>query len=146
MKWTFDTGKEQVLRPGLYPIQLRAQRQEVEQPPVFDYDDLMERVGNDQHLLAEIIAMFQSDAPEKLTELEVALSRHDSVAFEHAAHALKGMILNFSAGLAAQTAFSLELLGRANRWMNADELLAKLREQIEDLNMGLDRLITKEAS
>ena len=146
MKWTFEAGKEQALRPGLYPIQLRAHRQEVEQPPVFDYDDLMERVGDDQHLLAEIVAMFQSDAPEKLAELEVAMARHDSIAFEHAAHALKGMILNFSAKLAAQTAFSLELLGRSNSWMNADELLAKLREQIEDLNMGLDRLIATEAS
>jgi HPt (histidine-containing phosphotransfer) domain-containing protein len=146
MKWVFETGKEQTLIPSVYPIQSSNGRSSNERSGAFDLQDLMERVNYDQDLLETIVMMFECDAPAKLSELEIALASHDSLAFEHAAHAIKGMLLNFSARDAADTAFALELLGHSNRWTKAAEWLGNLRQQVDELDIWLNRLLERQAS
>jgi HPt (histidine-containing phosphotransfer) domain-containing protein len=146
MKWQFQTETHQSLVPGLHPTRTISYRDQVEDAPVFDYDELMERVGHDEQLLCEIIALFHEDAPARIVELEAALSRLDCVAFERAAHALKGMLSNFAAQPATETAYTLEIMGHSHRWMNANQLLSKLEQQIEDLNRSLRGLQRKVVS
>lgn len=146
MKWVFETAKEQALVQNVYPIQSRISHSFPESGGAFDLQDLMERVSYDQDLLATIVMMFECEAPPKLAELEVALVRHDCRAFEHAAHAIKGMLLNFSAHDASDIAYALELLGRSNNWTNAAELLSRLHEQVDALNLSLNRLLERQAS
>jgi HPt (histidine-containing phosphotransfer) domain-containing protein len=147
MKWNFETEKQQALTPGLYPVQLNQTRlRDAEEPPIFDPCELMDRVGHDRQLLGEIIELFQEDAPLRAVELETALTRLDSVAFERAAHALKGMLMNFAATPAVETAYALETMGHSHRWMNADVLVTKLEAQIAELNQALNLFEWRHAS
>ena|SRR5579863_6049127 len=146
MKWQFQTDTQQSLVPGLHPTRPVAYQDWVEVAPVFDYDELMERVGHDEQLLDEIIALFHEDAPARVAELESALARLDCVAFERSAHALKGMLSNFSAQPAVETASVLETMGHSHRWMNANQMLSKLEQQIDELNRSLRGLQRKVAS
>src|SRR3954470_15204592 len=106
MKQQVETGKEQMLAPGLYRELPRSYRPQY--VPVLIQEELMERVGNDFQLLAEITVLFQEDAPIRVAELQTSLGRLDSDGFERAAHALKGMISNFTTGPAFETACALE--------------------------------------
>jgi hypothetical protein len=121
MKWVFETGKEQTLIPSVYPIQSSNGRSSNERSGAFDLQDLMERVHYDQDLLETIVMMFECDA-------------------------IKGMLLNFSARDAADTAFALELLGHSNRWTKAAEWLGNLRQQVDELDIWLNRLLERQAS
>jgi HPt (histidine-containing phosphotransfer) domain-containing protein len=141
MKWQFESGKEQMLTLDVYPVPMRTPDR-----VVLNLDELMMRVGYDQQLLAEIICLFQEDAPLRMTEMEAALAGFDSVGFEHAAHAIKGMLSSFAATQAADTAYTLENLGHSKRWVNASHLVSSLEQQVAELSQHLQELVCREPS
>jgi HPt (histidine-containing phosphotransfer) domain-containing protein len=146
MKSQFEIGKAQVLVPGLYPVNLGDREQDGSQAQPFNQAELLERVGNDLQLLAEISLMFQEDAYARVVQMESALAALDSTGLERAAHSLKGMLLNFGAASAVETALALENLGHSHRWDGSDRLLSTLALQVDQLNLCLDRFMKTVAS
>ena len=73
-----------------------------------DRDSLLERVEGDQELLAEMVHLFEEDAPKLLAAMREALQRRDMAVLERAAHSLKGAAGNLSAKAAAAAASQLE--------------------------------------
>jgi len=73
-----------------------------------DRASLLERVEGDQELLAEMVHLFEEDAPKLLAAMRDALHRCDMVVLERAAHSLKGAAGNLSAKAAAAAASQLE--------------------------------------
>ena len=73
-----------------------------------DRASLLERVEGDQELLAEMVHLFEEDAPKLLAAMREALQRRDMAVLERAAHSLKGAAGNLSAKAAAAAASQLE--------------------------------------
>jgi HPt (histidine-containing phosphotransfer) domain-containing protein len=114
-------------------------------PAVCDMSEVMDRVGHDHLLLIEITNLLEQDASVRIAELRMALSWFDVRAFEQAAHALKGMLANFAAKAAFDTASALEEIGRSRRWMNAGRLITQLEHQVKELIEKLNRFEMEKA-
>jgi two-component system, sensor histidine kinase and response regulator len=112
-----------------------------------DRGALLQRVGGDEGLLAELATVFRADAARLLEEIATALERGDARAVERAAHTLKGSVRFFGAGSAAEEALRLERMGRSGDLDGGREALARLTAASERLLAALpvgegDRLET----
>jgi len=82
--------------------------------PLFDVDALMENVGGDKEMLAEVIRLCrEGDAPRVLADLGASLRAGAVESVGKAAHALKGMVGAFNASDAWASAKRLEMAARA---------------------------------
>jgi HPt (histidine-containing phosphotransfer) domain-containing protein len=104
----------------------------------FDAKALMENLGDDKSMLAEVVRLCRNtDAPRLLKDLADALAAGNCVAAGRAAHGLKGMVGAFNATTAWNLAKHLETSAREERLevllADADEFVRSLRALIEDL-------------
>lgn len=102
-------------------------------PPVFDYDDFMERMDGDGALLKEVIEIFLEDAPALLSALGSAVRRMDAAAMENAAHTLKGAAANISAKGIQQLSGAMQELVRKGQIAEAAGLMDDMEAQYADL-------------
>ena len=107
-------------------------------PPLFDEEALMESVGSDKAVLAEVVQLCRdSDAPRLLADLGSSIFVGDTVAAAKAAHGLKGMVGAFNATEAWALAKYLELKAKEGRKdglrEDADKFVAALRALLETL-------------
>jgi two-component system sensor histidine kinase/response regulator len=98
---------------------------------------LLDRLGGDTELLREVVEVFLSDCPARLSNVRDAIARRDSTALARAAHSLKGSVANFAADPAVAAAQRLELMGRTGDWAEVDQVLADLETEIENLTSTL---------
>jgi HPt (histidine-containing phosphotransfer) domain-containing protein len=96
---------------------------------------VLERVGGDRELLAEISRLFVDDAPRHLEKIREALAARDGEALRRAAHGLKGAAANFDAEGVVQASRALEEMGRTGEF-DAHEATW------QTLNVETDRLIS----
>jgi len=108
---------------------------------VLDREEVLERVGQDAELLEELVMLFHEDVPLRFAELKKALDQLDCPSFEKAAHALKGMLSNFTTGPAYTNAALLENLGRSCVWTDVTALSSELEIQIQQLEKALRGLV-----
>jgi HPt (histidine-containing phosphotransfer) domain-containing protein len=64
---------------------------------VFDYPQVLDRVGGDIGLLAEVITLFLEDGPQLMSDIRHACAAGDPQALYRLAHTLKGSAANFDA-------------------------------------------------
>ncbi len=114
-------------------------------PQPFDRRTLLTAFDNDWGFLKEAVGLFISDFPAMLTGIQDAIKSKDSLKLRQTAHALKGMVGNFQAKKAAETAFILEEKGRIGDFENADNVYAKLKQEMFNLEQALIDL-TKEGN
>ena len=98
-----------------------------------DRKSLLERVEGDQALLAEMIHLFQEDAPRLLASMRTALQAGDLGAMERSAHSLKGAASNLSALRAAAGALRVEDAAGNRHAEFARSSLADLERVVENL-------------
>jgi HPt (histidine-containing phosphotransfer) domain-containing protein len=96
----------------------------------------LDRVGGDEELLREVLQLFLSEYPNLFDDVQRAVEQSNASSLERAAHTLKGSLSTIGAEFAAQTALSLELMGRTGQLDGASE-------QLGNLNMALTRLATE---
>jgi HPt (histidine-containing phosphotransfer) domain-containing protein len=96
----------------------------------------LDRVGGDEELLREVLELFLSEYPNLLEDVQRAVQQSNAKSLERAAHTLKGSLSTIGAEIAAQTALSLELMGRTGQLDGACE-------QLGNLDMALRRLATE---
>lgn len=89
----------------------------------FDRAAVLDNLGGDESLLAEIGGIFIAEWPGNLARLRAALAAGDAEGLRRAAHSVKGSVANFSADHAVQAARELEYAGRDNRLAEAPQLL-----------------------
>jgi signal transduction histidine kinase/DNA-binding response OmpR family regulator/HPt (histidine-containing phosphotransfer) domain-containing protein len=77
-----------------------------------DWSAVLKRIGGDERLLRELVAVFRLDAPRLVTELAAALDEGDAPRLDRAAHSLKGMLGFFQLETATAAAAALELTAR----------------------------------
>ncbi len=106
--------------------------------PLFDSAALMENLGDDKSMLAEVVILCrENDTPRLLADLAQAVQGGNADACAKAAHALKGMVGAFNASDAWAAAKLLEMTARAGKVEaleeEATEFVRTLRALLVDL-------------
>jgi HPt (histidine-containing phosphotransfer) domain-containing protein len=100
--------------------------------------ELLDRVENDEDLLAELLALLQEDLPGSREALQTAIEGGDLGEIERAAHRLKGMLANLSAKRTASLAAEIESVARAGNAQRIPELVSTFDPQITAFSAALD--------
>ena len=85
----------------------------------FDEPDALARVGGDEGLLRELVAVFVAEVPGWLAELEVATTAGDGVGLHRVAHTIKGAADTCGVRGGFDAAFAVERLARAEAFDRA---------------------------
>lgn len=91
---------------------------------------VLERVGGDRALLAELAKLFHETCPGQLGKLREAIAAGDFLRVEQISRSLRGGLLNLGAGLASQFAAHLEEMGRRETLTGAGAECAALTREI----------------
>jgi two-component system sensor histidine kinase/response regulator len=100
----------------------------------FDVEEMRQRLGDDDELIADVIHMFIEDCPGTVKAIAAALDVADAARVRALAHALKGSASTLSAHGVADAAHALESLGAS------DDVVAA-RAHLPSLVAEVDRLI-----
>jgi CheY-like chemotaxis protein len=106
-------------------------------------DGLIRSFENDQQLFQELVEIFLNDFPQMLSTLRDSLMSADAETFKRTAHSLKGMLRNFQAESAAETAFELEQIGDRGKLDGADQIVDSLAGELDDVAHKLKQLVKK---
>jgi CheY-like chemotaxis protein len=106
---------------------------------LFDAAALMENLGDDKAMLAEVILLCrENDAPRLLAELAQSIQNGDADGVAKAAHALKGMAGAFNATDAWSAAKTLETTARAGKVISIKEEADEFVRALRALLIGLE--------
>lgn len=92
-------------------------------------------------VLQEVLRLFLSDAPARLTSITAAIDRKDAAALERAAHTLKGAAGSIGATALQRACKEMEELGRRRAVDAADAELATLRREYDRVAAEIDQLL-----
>ena len=106
-------------------------------------DGLIRSFENDQQLFEELVEIFLDDFPQMLNTLRDSLMSSDAKTFKRTAHSLKGMLRNFQAEAAAETAFELEQIGEQGKLDDADRIVDSLAAQLDDVARKRKEVVKK---
>ncbi len=101
---------------------------------------LLERFDGDLEFLAETVDLYNEESATLLGEARKAVAGGDGAGLARAAHALRGMVGNFLAETASEAAQKLETMGNSGDLAGADEGLAALERETEQLKTELAKL------
>jgi HPt (histidine-containing phosphotransfer) domain-containing protein len=105
--------------------------------PLFDYAAAIARLDNDEVLLCDMIRFFQSDSPDLLRRIRVAIEAHDAQEVVRAAHSLKGLAATFDAKAVVAAGNNVEELGKAGQLAEAERALPILEFEVRRLSGAL---------
>lgn len=103
-------------------------------------DAIMARVGGNEQLLEELVAVFKEDSVRLLPEIRAGLDQGDAKKVRQAAHTLKGMIAFFSAE-AAIRALKIETFAEAGDLAEGQVHFAPLVQEVDTLHQLLATLL-----
>jgi len=81
-------------------------------PPPLDFDELLDRIGDDKEFAMELLNEFNVDLPANLSAIESALAQGDQEQLVRKSHFLKGAAANLSAKEMSQFAGQVENAGK----------------------------------
>lgn len=99
---------------------------------------LLELVGGEQALLAELIDSFLQDTPPLLVSMRRALEKKDAAQLGMAAHTLKSTSRGFGAVRLSEWCVELEAMGNAGTLDGAAELVAQLEKEYQQVSRALE--------
>ncbi len=105
--------------------------------PTIDNKLLMKGFDGDWNFLKEVIEIFLDDYPRLIDNLRKSFEDGDCNTLMRSAHSLKGMLKNFQAEKAAETAFDLEKKGKAENLSDVEMGIEDLSAQIAQIDKML---------
>jgi len=112
-------------------------------PPVFDYEDFLDRIDGDVDLLKEVIEIFLEDMPGLLADLYAAIKHGDAASVERAAHTLKGATANISAKRMHLLAQQVQQSVKKKDDVPLETLIDHFEKNFEELDRELRRYLVK---
>lgn len=109
--------------------------------PVFDWEDLLNRLMGDQEIAKAVIETFLDDIPQQIQSLKESLTAMDVQTSQRIAHTIKGAAANVSGQALCDIAAQLENLLKEGRLEQVNEQLPKLEEQFRELQSVLAKLV-----
>ncbi len=113
---------------------------------IIDRQELQMRLDGDMGLLQELIALFLTDYPKLISEISMAIERHDGATLKKTAHTLKGSVGNFCAKKAYNLAFQLENSGANGDFSQTKFLFDQLTQEMQRVEKALQILVVELAS
>jgi HPt (histidine-containing phosphotransfer) domain-containing protein len=113
------------------PAEQSAQEESI---PVFDRQELLERLGGREELVGRFIEMFTRNVEEYMESLKSAIVCGDADQIRIRAHAIKGAAGNISARQVWKTASTLEAHAREGRVDEATALVQHLTTDLEEFH------------
>lgn len=117
--------------------QSRAEGQHLE---AIDRVALLERLGGDLLLMAELAQLFLDECPAALEQVQSAVRAGDAAHLKRAAHFLAGSLSNLSATVACDLARQLERCGSCGDLTAASTMLAAFQAELQKVNRALTTL------
>ncbi len=99
----------------------------------WNYAAALDRVGGDESLLVELIAVFFEEYPKFASRLTQSLSQKDFAGLRATAHSLKGSLGYLGAGAGEMMAAAVEQASLAGNFSRVSDLVAQLMAYIEAL-------------
>jgi two-component system, sensor histidine kinase len=104
--------------------------------PQPDRATLLDEVGGDTQLLAEICALFARESSSQMAAVRAAIDNADAQRLAHATHTLRGMLRSVHAGAAERLVATLQSLDPGAQkpqalelWQRLEQTLGELRER-----------------
>jgi HPt (histidine-containing phosphotransfer) domain-containing protein len=117
-----------------------------EQMTGFDLEAALAIVEGNRSLLAEMARLFEQEGTEHLGALLEAIRRRDPAGVALYAHALKGALNSLGAVAAADAAWRLEQLAKADDKDRFDEAAVALENELSRAQPYLASLLAQEAA
>jgi HPt (histidine-containing phosphotransfer) domain-containing protein len=93
----------------------------------------LERVDGDISIIQEIAKVYVEEAPLLMNQLTQAVQDRDPKKIEYYAHSLKGVVSNFSAEKAFNTALRMEQKGNQHQLEGIEQDLQQMDEELNRL-------------
>ena len=101
----------------------------MEQLPIFDRADLVERMGGCDEGIDEFMADFPAYLADDIRDLKDALDEENMKKITSGAHKIKGMCANASAERLRETAYRIETAGKEGDGNAARSLFVRLEQE-----------------
>ncbi len=112
-------------------------------PSPVNIEAALERCGGDREFLDEMLNEFLEFSRTQIVQLTEAIEKSDLPVMTREAHSIKGAAANLGIDDLSKTALELELLGKQEQLEGAKDLLDKLNEQINILNVFVKQTTPK---
>jgi HPt (histidine-containing phosphotransfer) domain-containing protein len=97
----------------------------------FDLDKALDIVDQDKEFLKELMEIFNSDYPKKVSAIYQAIKEKDFKTLNVIAHGLKGAAGNLFLTKIYELALELEKRGEENKIEGAEEIYKELEKELE---------------
>lgn len=106
---------------------------------IHTHAELLALCGDDEHLLGELMALFQSNTPQLLDALDQAATERDAAGLAAGAHKLLSSLGTFGAVPACVIVRQLEDQGRQGKLDGVGDRIAALRREVNLIHTSLAR-------
>lgn len=106
----------------------------------FSKSVLLQNYEGIEDLMLEVIDLFLSKIEGLLYDVKASIDKKDAKSLEISAHSLKGAVSNFYAEPSRLLAWELEKIGHSCSTEGTEEILSKLRSEIDLLCLALKEL------
>jgi HPt (histidine-containing phosphotransfer) domain-containing protein len=96
-----------------------------------DLESALDRTGNDEEFLYELINIYVDDYEEKKQQLKTAIEQENNSQIQEIGHSLKGSSANLSLTYMQAASLEMEMAGREKNFKKAQEVLNKLESEFE---------------
>ncbi len=107
----------------------------VRETPIFDRNEMLDRIGGDEALMCRFVALFHKTATEQIEQFKVLLARGDLSGIRGGAHKLRGAAANISALRIMETADRLESSALAGDHTLAGKEVDLLCRQLQEFKL-----------
>jgi HPt (histidine-containing phosphotransfer) domain-containing protein len=104
---------------------------------VMDVDQALQRLGNDEDLLRDIIQIYLEDAPGMVKRIHAAVEENDANTLQRAAHSLKGLASTLSAHEVVDVAYRLEHIAATRNLADAAKTAAEVDQRVDELSRAV---------
>ncbi|MFH1278199.1 MAG: response regulator [Candidatus Eisenbacteria bacterium] len=104
---------------------------------LFDMALLMDRLGGDRRLADEVVGLYLTDTPVRITRMREAMAARDAETVEREAETVTGASADVGAEKVGDAAFDLHLAVREGDLGDAEGLLARLESEFDDFRSTL---------
>ncbi len=108
--------------------------------PVFDRDDLLNRLSNDKTLFESTLKSFLEKMPDRIKELKQEAGGHNIESVMHKGHSIKGAAATVAAVAVSNVAGRIEEAGRKRSLDVVDRLIVELEEEYKKFTNHMDTL------
>ncbi len=113
---------------------------------VVDRAAVLERLGENQELLREIVGIFLKDAPQRRDEIRNAFAAGDLIRVRNAAHSFRGAMGYLEAGTALAAALRLEQTAETGNPQEVSEAIAVFERHLDELTAAMATLISTDCN